>query len=75
MNSTLRNKRVLVTGAAQRIGRSIVLEFAKAGAKLVIHHDKSQREAKVLLKEIGGENPATRLSPVISGNLPTRESS
>jgi len=43
--SELRGKRVLVTGAARRIGREIALGFARAGASVVITYLKSRSEA------------------------------
>src|SRR5947207_15386724 len=43
--SELRGKRVLVTGAARRIGREIALGFARAGADVVITYLKSRSEA------------------------------
>src|SRR5438067_13440766 len=43
---SLRGKRVLVTGAARRIGREIALEFARAGADVVITYMKSRSEAE-----------------------------
>ena len=42
---SLRGKRVLVTGAARRIGREIALGFARAGADVVITYLKSRSEA------------------------------
>ena len=38
-------KVVLVTGAARRIGRSIALALAAAGARVAIHYGESEREA------------------------------
>lgn len=51
----IKNKRVLVTGGAVRIGMAICAAFAEAGAKLAIHYNKSGEEAAKLLKELGGE--------------------
>lgn len=48
----LRNKTVLVTGAAKRIGREMALAFARKGCRLVIHHNRSHREARAFLKEL-----------------------
>lgn len=50
----LKGKTVLVTGGAVRIGRAICLSFAEAGAKVIIHYNRSGREAALLLDEIGG---------------------
>ena len=50
--NTLENMRVLITGGAVRIGRQIALHFARAGAKVVVHYNRSQREAEALLDEL-----------------------
>jgi pteridine reductase len=49
---TLAGKSVLITGAARRIGRSLSLAVAKAGADVVIHYGQSQVEAEELAAEI-----------------------
>ena len=41
----LKNKVVLVTGSARRVGRAIALEFARQGADLVIHHASPSSES------------------------------
>lgn len=46
--------RVLVTGAAVRIGRQIALSFARRGARVVIHYNRSEEQAEALLSELGG---------------------
>ncbi len=54
----LYGKTVLVTGAAQRIGREVAFALAQAGSRLVIHYRQSQKEAQSLKNEIeirGGE--------------------
>lgn len=54
----LPGKVVLITGAAQRIGREIALALARRGGILVLHYRKSGAEARALQKEIkegGGE--------------------
>lgn len=56
MNQTpaysLEGKRVLITGSARRIGRSIALALARTGADLVIHYGTSLAEAESLQNEI-----------------------
>lgn len=42
----LAKKVVLVTGSAKRIGRGIALELARAGARVAIHYNSSEREAR-----------------------------
>ena len=48
----LKNKTVLITGGAKRIGRAIALGIAKAGANIIIHHRQSPNEAITLSEEI-----------------------
>ena len=37
---------LLVTGAAKRIGRGIALRLASEGARVAIHYDRSEAEAR-----------------------------
>ena len=56
--STLNQKIVLVTGASGGLGAEISREFAKAGAKLIVHFAGRQEPADKLVAEIkqaGGE--------------------
>lgn len=48
------NETVLITGAAKRIGRGIALRLAKEGARVAIHYDRSEREARQTAEECGG---------------------
>jgi pteridine reductase len=48
----LRDKRVLITGAARRLGRAFALACARAGADVVIHHGHSLQAAQDLMAEI-----------------------
>ena len=43
---------VLITGAAKRIGRKIALRFAKEGASVMVHYNKSSEDALELFDEI-----------------------
>jgi NAD(P)-dependent dehydrogenase (short-subunit alcohol dehydrogenase family) len=45
-------KIVLITGAAQRIGREIALELARGGADVIIHYHQSRNQAAGLKREI-----------------------
>jgi 3-oxoacyl-[acyl-carrier protein] reductase/pteridine reductase len=47
-------KRVLVTGAAKRIGRVIAIELAHRGFRVAIHYGESRREAEAVAEECGG---------------------
>jgi NAD(P)-dependent dehydrogenase (short-subunit alcohol dehydrogenase family) len=49
---SLNNQLVLITGAAVRIGRSLALSIARAGADVVIHYGSSVMEAENLKREI-----------------------
>jgi len=48
----LKDKNILVTGAARRLGRLLALACARAGANVVIHHGHSDEEAESLRHEI-----------------------
>jgi NAD(P)-dependent dehydrogenase (short-subunit alcohol dehydrogenase family) len=50
----LKNKTVLITGAARRVGRIFALACARAGAGVVIHHGHSDAEAEKVCDEIKG---------------------
>ncbi|MDD5597327.1 MAG: SDR family oxidoreductase [Victivallaceae bacterium] len=60
----IKGKRVLVTGGAVRIGRAVCLAFAEAGAEVVIHCNKSFRQAQELLAVLPGSGHR-----VIQGDL------
>jgi len=48
----LRGKTVMVTGGAKRIGKSIALAFAEKGCDVVLHYNRSSREAEGTRGEI-----------------------
>lgn len=48
----LDGKRILITGGALRIGRSLALAVARAGGEPVIHYHTSQSEAESTLAEV-----------------------
>jgi NAD(P)-dependent dehydrogenase (short-subunit alcohol dehydrogenase family) len=48
----LKNKIILITGAAKRIGRILSLLVAREGGTVLIHHNSSANEAASLLYEI-----------------------
>jgi len=62
METDLRGKVVLVTGAAKRIGRGIALRLARAGARVAIHYHGSEAEARQTAAECGG-------APIVRANL------
>jgi len=49
----VKGKVVLVTGAAKRIGRSIALRLAAEGARVAIHYNGSEKEARATAEECG----------------------
>jgi len=56
---SLAGKTALVTGGARRVGRAIVEELARAGARVVIHHHGSPAEARALAASLPGAAAAT----------------
>jgi pteridine reductase len=50
----LKDKCVLITGAARRVGKIFALACARAGADIVIHHGHSDAEAEKVHDEITG---------------------
>ena len=55
----LNGRTILVTGAAKRIGRGIALRLAREGARVIIHYERSEAEARATAEECG--NAATVL--------------
>ena len=47
-------RRVLVTGAARRIGRAIAIELAGRGFEVAIHYNTSAEQAQQVSRECGG---------------------
>jgi NAD(P)-dependent dehydrogenase (short-subunit alcohol dehydrogenase family) len=66
----LQGQVAVVTGAAKRIGRSIALRFAEAGAHVVVNYDSSKAEAEAVVEEIKakGVNAAA-----LQGNVAHRD--
>jgi 3-oxoacyl-[acyl-carrier protein] reductase len=54
METGLRGKRVLVTGASGGIGSACARAFAAEGAELVLHYRTGQERAEALAHELGG---------------------
>jgi pteridine reductase len=52
MNQTLDGKVALITGAARRVGAAIARRLHGAGAKVVVHYHRSEREAQSLRDEL-----------------------
>lgn len=60
--AALNNRVIVVTGAAKRIGRAIALRLAQEGARVVIHYNESEEEARKTAKECGN-------APLYAANL------
>jgi len=58
----LKDRVILVTGGAKRIGRGIALRLAQEGARVAIHYYGSEAEARATAAECGG-------APIFRANL------
>ncbi len=54
MDTELRGRGVLVTGGAGGIGSAVVRAFAEEGARVAVHHHRSEDKARALAQEVGG---------------------
>ena len=54
MSANYPKPKVLVTGAAKRIGRAIAIELSKHGFEVAIHYGKSEKEAREVAALCGG---------------------
>lgn len=54
MTESISNSVVLVTGAAKRIGRAIAIRLAHEGARVLIHYNSSEAEARETAEAAGG---------------------
>lgn len=48
----IKQKKILITGAAKRIGKTIAQHFSALGYEVIIHYNKSKNDAEKLQKEI-----------------------
>lgn len=55
--SELKGQVVLVTGAARRIGRAIALHLCGEGARVALHYQSSEQEARATAAECGDATP------------------
>lgn len=56
MNISLKNQRILVTGASRGIGRAIAKQLSESGAEVIIHFNSNTKGAEKLKNEL--TNPA-----------------
>ena len=56
MNISLKNQRILVTGASRGIGRAIAKQLSESGAEVIIHFNQNSEEAEKLKNQLA--NPA-----------------
>jgi len=56
MNISLKNQRILVTGASRGIGRAIARQLSESDAEVIIHYNTNKAEAESLLSQL--KNPA-----------------
>jgi len=52
MNISIKNQRILVTGASRGIGRAIAKQLSESGAEVIIHYNSNKLEADKLKKEL-----------------------
>ena len=59
----MKNRTVLITGAAKNIGATIAKELHSSGMKIIIHYNHSQKEAAKLVDELNDlrENSAIKI--------------
>jgi 3-oxoacyl-[acyl-carrier protein] reductase len=62
METGLRGKRVLVTGASGGIGSACAREFAREGAEVVVHFHRGRDRAEAVATEVGGTALAADLT-------------
>src|SRR5690606_30398753 len=55
----LEGQTALVTGGARRIGRAIALALADAGARVVVHYNRAEKEAGLLCEEMSARGCQT----------------
>lgn len=61
MFGSLIDQKAVVTGASSGIGRAIALEFARAGADVVVHANRSGEQAELVAAEVRGLGCAARV--------------
>lgn len=67
MEQGLKDKVVLITGAARRVGAAIARKLHAAGATIVIHYHRSAGEAQALANEMNDARPGS--ATTLGGDL------
>lgn len=65
-------RRVLVTGSAIRVGAVVAQAFADAGAAVIIHCNRSRKEAETLLASLSGEGHQIVCGDLTQSGVPER---
>lgn len=52
MNISLKDQKILVTGASRGIGRAIARQLSESGAEVIIHYNSNRGEAESLLRQL-----------------------
>lgn len=68
-SNKMKGKRVLVTGSGTGIGRGVALEFAKAGAAVVLHYAHSEEGCRSAVDEIQNEGRKAEAFKADLGNI------
>ena len=66
----LKNKNIIITGGATRIGAAIAKKLSGKGVEIVIHFNKSKTKAEILKKELSQNSEKV---PTLSGPDSTQE--
>ena len=58
----MKNKTVLITGAAKNIGATIAKELHSCGMNVIVHYNNSEEEARELVKKLNGNRHDSAIS-------------
>ncbi len=58
----MKNKTVLITGAAKNIGATIAKELHSCGMNVIVHYNNSEEEARELVKKLNGDRHDSAIS-------------
>jgi 3-oxoacyl-[acyl-carrier protein] reductase len=65
--NNLEGKTALVTGASRGIGRAIALSLSAAGAQVIVHYSKAQKEAETVVADISRNGGRAMSAPADLG--------